>query len=164
MRQPSIVLATAAVIGVLGCGSSKTTAPSPVTYIATMTPAADRNADGTQTAINSTATGTATLVLTGDTLAYTVTANGLSSVAIASHIHAAPPTLPGPVVNGFVINQGITTGTVASGKIALSTLVPAAGQVSGDSLRTLLNNGNAYVNVHTSNYHGGEIRGQVAKQ
>jgi hypothetical protein len=35
--------------------------------------------------------------------------------------------------------------------------------VSGDSLKVLLNNGNAYVNVHTAAHGAGEIRGQVAK-
>jgi len=33
--------------------------------------------------------------------------------------------------------------------------------VSLDSLRTLFNNGNAYVNVHTTANPGGEIRDQV---
>ena len=37
----------------------------------------------------------------------------------------------------------------------------ASAGVRGDSLKTLLSNGNAYVNVHTGNFPDGEIRGQV---
>jgi hypothetical protein len=36
--------------------------------------------------------------------------------------------------------------------------------VSGDSLKTLLDAGQLYVNVHTVANGGGEIRGQIAKQ
>ena len=48
---------------------------------------------------------------------------------------------------GFVMSGTITNANNAN--------------VSLDSLRTLFNNGNAYVNVHTSVNPGGEIRDQV---
>jgi hypothetical protein len=97
-------------------------------------------------------------------LDFIVAVNGLTAAGIASHIHVGAPAVSGPVVNGFVITPGVTTGTVASGTIVLSKLVATAGRITGDSLRVLLNNGNAYVNVHTSTYQAGEIRGQIAKQ
>jgi len=85
--------------------------------------------------------------------------------ATLSHIHVGSATQNGAVVNGFTINPGVTTGTVTSGTIVLSKLVAGTppGQISGDSLRVLINNGNGYVNVHTSANPGGEVRGQIVK-
>jgi hypothetical protein len=134
--------------------------PVPVQFAATLNAANELRTPP----VNSTATGTALVVLSGDTLTYTVTATGLTSRVVASHIHVGTPaTVSGNVVNGFQTNA-VTTGTVASGTILLSALVVSTSQVSGDSLRTLLNTGNAYVNVHTSTNPGGEIRGQLVKQ
>lgn len=149
-----------------GCGADSSTSPGALHYSATL--AADnerqKNADGSPLVVTSPATGEAVFTLLGDTLAYRVDVANLTAPAVASHIHAGTADVSGPIVNGFVVVDGVTTGTVASGKIALSTLVPGAGQVSGDSLRALLANGHAYVNVHTSTYRGGEIRGQIQRQ
>jgi hypothetical protein len=155
-----IVSSMLAPLGV-GCGDSTAPPPAPVPVQF----AADLNAANELRTppVNSTATGRALIVLSGDTLSYTITATGLTARVTASHIHiGTATTVSGPVVNGFQTNA-VTTGTVASGSILLSTLVVAPNQISGDSLRKLLNTGNAYVNVHTSTNPGGEIRGQLAK-
>ncbi len=55
----------------------------------------------------------------------------------------------------------VASGTVAEGSIDLTKDVSPG--ISGDSLKALLNNGNAYVNVHTAAHVPGEIRGQVSK-
>ena len=39
-----------------------------------------------------------------------------------------------------------------------------AGTIDGAQLRTMLDAGQLYVNVHTAANGGGEIRGQIAKQ
>ena len=155
-----LVLSTAVAPWGVGCSDSTAPAPVPMQFTATLNAANELRTPP----VNSTATGTALIVLSGDTLTYTVTATGLTSSVVASHIHVGTPaTVSGKVVNGFQTNA-VTTGTVASGFILLSTLVVSTSQVSGDSLRTLLNTGNAYVNVHTSMNPGGEIRGQLVQQ
>jgi hypothetical protein len=167
MRKGMMSAASAAIVAVTGtmalsiaCGSS-TTEPAPIVYTASLNAANERQTNP----VNSAAAGVATFTLRGnDSLDFTVMASNLSAPAIASHIHVGGPAVSGPVVNGFQINSGVTTGTVASGTVVLSKLVAGTSQVSGDSLRVLLNNGNAYVNVHTSNFTGGEIRGQVTRQ
>ncbi len=57
------------------------------------------------------------------------------------------PQVATPTVNG-VVGRGIITNANNA-------------NISLDSLRVLFNNGNAYVNVHTSANPGGEIRDQV---
>jgi hypothetical protein len=162
MRWKTLLVLSSALAPLgMGCGSDSTApAPVPVQYTATLNAANELRTPP----VNSTATGTALIVLSGDTLTYTITATGLTSSVVASHIHVGTPTtVSGRVVNGFQ-TKSVTSGIVASGSIVLSTLVVSNTQISGDSLRTLLNTGNAYVNVHTTTNPGGEIRGQLVKQ
>jgi hypothetical protein len=150
-----------AVVVAAGCGSDDITAPPPVVYTATLNAANEKQANP----VNSAATGFATLTLrSNDSLDYVVTATNLTAAASASHIHSGVPAVSGNVVFPFVVNSGVTSGTVTSGTLVLSKLVAGGTLISGDSLRVLLNNGNGYVNVHTSTYPQGEIRGQIAKQ
>jgi hypothetical protein len=160
MRWKTLLVVSSALVA-LGVGCNDSTAPAPIVYTATLNAANELRTPP----VNSTATGMATFTLSGDTLTYVITATGLTSNVIASHIHVgSPTTVSGSVVNGFSPVNAITSGTVASGSFLLSTRVVSNTQISGDSLRTLLNNGNAYVNVHTSTYTGGEIRGPIVRQ
>jgi hypothetical protein len=107
------------------------------------------------------ATGTATMTIANNQLRYTITVTGLSGPATAAHIHVGKVGVSGLPVYTFTINK-IASGTLVEGSVDLTKDVSKG--VSGDSLRVLLNNGNAYVNVHTSAHAAGEIRGQVTKQ
>lgn len=79
------------------------------------------------------------------------TYTGLTTAAVASHIHGpARPDSTGDVLFGLV-NSGGTEGTLY-GKDTLNTLEEAA-----------MLNGFTYVNVHTSNYPAGEVRAQLKK-
>lgn len=148
----------ATTLGSISCGSS-VSAPQSVTYISTMSGANER-----PTANASTATATGTYVLTGNILTYTLTANGLSAAAIASHLHIGGAAVAGPVLVGYT-TANTTSGTITSGSIDLSqTVGTGSTTITGDSLRVLLNNGNAYSNIHTSNFTGGEVRGQLIRQ
>ncbi len=110
------------------------------------------------------ANGRAWITDNGTTLTWHLEYNGLTSNAIAAHIHRGAPGVAGPVIVGFTVigrTEAITEGTIDMTVADVAT--SAAETVSPDSLRTLLNNGNAYVNVHTSTNGAGEIRGQVQR-
>jgi hypothetical protein len=120
--------------------------------------------------VTTSATGSFEATLDEDNiLTYNVTFSGLGSNSILGHIHGpgAAGVNAGVLVNfdqptiGRVLTLGATAGT-ATGTVNLTTAIN--GTVTGDSLLVLLNNGNAYVNIHSQNRPGGEIRGQIARQ
>ncbi|HEX6262163.1 MAG TPA: CHRD domain-containing protein [Actinomycetota bacterium] len=86
-----------------------------------------------------------------------------------SHIHLAPAGANGGVVAWLYpsappaqLIPGRTDGILATGTITGANLV---GALAGQPLSALIEhmrNGNAYVNAHTSQFPGGEIRGQIA--
>jgi len=154
------VAAIASLVAVASCGSDSDTVVTPtvVTYVSTLSGANEVPARTTS------ATGTATYKLSGNILTYTVTVTGLTAAATASHIHSAPAGVNGNVIVPYV-TASIQSGVVTSGSVDLSQpIVNGSTSITGDSLRTLLNNGGAYTNVHTSTFPGGEIRGQIIKQ
>ena len=82
----------------------------------------------------------------------------------AAHIHFAAEGVNGAVVvtlYGGPTLPGRTQGTLAEGTITAADLSgPLAGGSLGDLL-AIFDSGEAYVNVHTDMFPGGEIRGQV---
>ena len=85
----------------------------------------------------------------------------------ASHIHVGAPGAGGPVVINFTVPAGgISNDYGLSGTFGCSDLVPRAAQGINsceDFEQTLMLN-NTYVNVHSTNNPGGEIRGQLIRQ
>lgn len=97
----------------------------------------------------------------GDVIEWTLELTNMTGVN-ASHIHlgAAGTAPPSNIIFNLFIPNG-ATGTV-NGVVAQGTITAANNpNVSLDSLRTLFNNGMAYVNVHTTTNPGGELRDQV---
>jgi hypothetical protein len=137
---------------VASCGDS--TSPGNKTFVANLSPANEVPAKTT------TGTGVATFVDLGNEIDWTLQLTNMTGV-IASHIHgpAAVGVNTGVIINLFLPNvaTGTVTGVVAHGSITNANNA----NVSLDSLRTLFNNGMAYVNVHTTANPGGEIRDQV---
>lgn len=98
--------------------------------------------------VSTNAEGTGWFVMKSDSmsLAYRITYAGLSSNFTASHFHHGMAGSAGPVVHSIEYNGNTASGTWKN--------MP-------DSLVIDLLKENLYVNVHSSNHPGGEIRGQV---
>jgi uncharacterized protein (TIGR03118 family) len=95
------------------------------------------------------ANATGSLTFIGSRLFYSITYSGLSSPATAAHIHGpADPTTSAGVLVPLTTPTG-TSGTI-SGTVALTP----------QNLAYLLA-GQTYLNIHTVNNGGGEIRGQI---
>lgn len=115
------------------------------------------------------ASGTFRARLNGDVLEYELTYEGLSSDALAAHIHFGHPTDNGGILvflcgggdaPACPLREGTVRGTISAGDIlAIPEQGVAAGDVQG--VLRIVQAGLAYVNVHTQNFPDGEIRGQI---
>ena len=118
--------------------------------------------------------GTFRATVQGNQLTYTETFSGLTSNVTQSHIHFAQKGVNGGIFLFLCTNLGngpagtpacpagggtVTRTVSGSDMLAVAAQnVPAANFAA--ALR-ILRSGDAYVNVHTTNFPGGEIRGQV---
>lgn len=122
-----------------------------ITFTATLTganevPPRNTNAAGTATLILDTATGKAVL---------SVSFSGLTSGLTGAHIHCcAGPTANAGVLQGFdsQLTPGATSGSLTNWALPITLTA----QQMAD-----LRNGLMYVNIHSTTYPGGEIRGQL---
>jgi hypothetical protein len=120
--------------------------------------------------------GTFSATVQGGSLTYKLTYSGLSTPAFMSHIHFGQPavnggifvwlcgstTAPGPAGTPTCpAGGGTVTRTITAADIV--TITPDQGVAAGDFAGAvrILRSGDAYVNVHTTRFPGGEIRGQV---
>ena len=139
------------------------------TYTATLSGSAENPPNA------SLGTGSALLTLNGDILNISLTFSGLTDRTTFAHIHCcAPPTgkagvaTPTPTFPGFP--AGVTSGSYnQSFDLTLASsynpaFVTANTDVAGAYARFLkgLNDGEAYFNIHTAAYPGGEIRGNLS--
>ncbi len=146
---------------------------SPITFVATLTGASESPPTG------SPGTGHATVVLdpVANTLHVEVTFSGLEAGTTASHIHCCLPSSEVPGINvgvatttptfpGFPL--GVTAGTYSHDFSLLdaATYNPAFVTLEGGTTLSARNAlvagieaGETYLNIHTSLFPGGEIRG-----
>ena len=90
--------------------------------------------------------GTSWLVFANDTLKFQITFAGLTAKFAAAHFHYGDVGVSGPVIHPL----SFTDSTLSSWWAGMD-----------DTTTSNLVNGELYINVHTSNYPNGEIRGQV---
>jgi Cu/Zn superoxide dismutase len=151
----ALVLALAA--GAAGCDDDDETGPDTPRFTAAL--AASKEVEP-PTPITSGAAGTTSFTLSGTTVSYTIDVTGLSSNAMAAHIHGpASATENAGVIVPLNPVAPQTNGRIATGSFTAANITAAG--VSFDSLLVLMRNGNSYVNVHTVNHPAGEARGQI---
>ena len=84
------------------------------------------------------------------TVCFQLVVEDITLPAAAAHIHVAPPTAPGPVVIGLAPPDasGVSSGCVEN--------------VDPELIKAIRHDpGNYYVNVHTSDFPAGAVRGQL---
>lgn len=147
---PLLLLALAS-----GCLGSATAETGANVYMAVLSGRNER-----PTPVVTGASGTATLLVSGATATYSVQASGFGSALVVGSLNVGSMESSGPAVVPLAIIA--QSGTVASGTIDLSRpVVHNTLTIAGDSLRRLLANGLVYVNLYTTAYPDGEIRGQL---
>jgi CHRD domain-containing protein len=121
----------------------------------------------TPTPVLSGAVATAEVAIdpTNEEIAVQMHVFNLPTGSTASHIHIGPRGVSAPVVIDFPIGRGVTGDFTlnfrvhdgpafhARPEIGINTFADALQAISG---------GNAYVNIHTTAFPGGEIRGQLS--
>ena len=118
--------------------------------------------------ISTTARGSFRVTIDGSTLRYRLTFNDLTTPSLFAHIHFGRPDVAGGVA-AFLCGGGSKPACPAAGTVT-GTIVPAdivgpAGQgiAPGEfaELVRAMRNGATYVNVHSTMFPAGEIRGNI---
>jgi hypothetical protein len=114
-----------------------------------------------------------TISADGTTITYTLTWSGLTTLPLFSHIHFGPSKENGGVMVFLCggggkpactqATSGTASGTITANDItgpAAQGIDPAPAGQFADVIRAILTN-NAYANLHTTKFPGGEVRGSV---
>jgi CHRD domain-containing protein len=107
------------------------------------------------------------MVAGSNSISYRLSFSGLSSPVTAAHIHLGKKGANGGVI-AFLCGGGgkpqcPPSGGTVTGTITAANVVATEGMKKGDLpavIRAMMN-GDTYVNVHTTKYKDGEIRGQI---
>jgi hypothetical protein len=106
-----------------------------------------------------------------DALDYQISLSNLNGVVTGAHIHRGSTGTNGPVVANLNIGGAFASASAGDGSASASTSSggtitssdlkgPLAGKHVSDLVK-LIEDGNAYANVHTRQHSNGEIRGQL---
>ena len=144
LKQIQLIVLASILLIAGSCKKSDTPVSSNVVFKATINGASETPANA------STATGTATLTFNKDTKMFTVLVNFSGITAAGAHIHKGDVGVAGGVIFAF-------TSPVIS-PINYTSIALDATQVAD------LNANMYYINIHSTAFPGGEIRGQLIKQ
>ena len=96
-------------------------------------------------------------------MTYRLVASSIDKVS-ATHIHLAPRGDDGPVVVDLDVPASFTVDPTSISCRGAFTSAQLEGRLEGRSLGALVREmraGNTYVNVHTTDFPDGEVRGQI---
>jgi hypothetical protein len=112
--------------------------------------------------------------ISSTTMTYKLTFSGLTTPATQAHLHFGVPGVNGGVFVFLCTNLGNgpagtpacpAGGGTVTGTATAANILAVAGQNvpagSFDAAMRIIRSGNAYANVHSTNFQAGEIRGQV---
>lgn len=173
-KNKNVIVALAAVVFFGACSSDSLVAiPGLLNrlFSSTLTPGAE------VPAVTATSSGSANItVIDTNTIRVQTLVTAIDSVTQA-HIHAGAATVAGPIMvfltpsfGTNLVARGLppNNATTLTGVLSHVDIIRGAtffeGVYTFDSLMFRVNDGTAYVNVHTRKNPGGEIRGQVLKK
>ena len=122
--------------------------------------------------INTAGTGNFEMTIQPGTINFSLTFSNLSSPLAVSHLHFAPSKVAGGVMiflcggGGQPACPAATSGTITGTITAANVTGPTGQGIAPGNLDAALEavrNDLAYANMHTANFGGGEIRGQVRR-
>ncbi len=114
-------------------------------------------------AVDSGGQGQAIFRVDGDQVHFKLIVANLTEITQA-HIHCGPAGVNAPVLVflfGFVGEGVDSNGILSTGTFTAADFLPTCGFTSIGELVDAMATGDAYVNVHTLSFPGGEIRGQI---
>ena len=121
--------------------------------------------------INTEGSGTFRMTIR-DTITFSLTFSDLSSPLAVAHLHFGQANVAGGVMiflcggGGQPACPATTSGTITGTITAANVTGPAAQGIAAgdlDSALEAVRDGLSYVNMHTANFGGGEIRGQIRR-
>ena len=122
--------------------------------------------------INTSGTAAFQMTIQPGTITFSLTFSDLSSPLAVAHLHFAPSKVAGGVMiflcggGGQPACPAATSGTITGTITAANVTGPTAQGISPgdlDSALEAVRDGLSYANMHTTNFGGGEIRGQVRR-
>ena len=144
-----VAAAALAVVGVVGAGAKGASGGSKALF-AVMSGKKEVSAEGDKRAGDLNGQGSFSAIFDGNELCYGITVKNIED-PVAAHIHKGSPRVAGPVVQAL---QQPATGDpgASSDCVAVDTALARAIQK---------NPAKYYVNVHTGDFPGGAVRGQL---
>jgi hypothetical protein len=160
-----VVTGLALTVGILACGDDDNEPVEPATsFTATL------SGSNEFPAVTTTASGDATLTINGAQIEYTINVLDIEN-ALVAHIHTGREGQNGPVrLNLCGTPDPVTSPpppcTSGTGVLVTGTSGTTVGDppITFDELVEAIRNDSAYVNVHTTQNQGGEIRGQIVPE
>lgn len=121
--------------------------------------------------VSTTARGTIEAKINNSTIEYKLTYSGLSGNPAQAHIHLGQPGANGGIV-AFLCGgggkpacpastSGTVSGTIVAADIQALAVQGIAGPADFGEVTAAMKAGFTYANAHTTNFGGGELRGQI---